>query len=259
MNKIGKVLRVPGATEGLVSLEGQQHPFTLEAHWRSDDPPAIGTGVDAELTDDGQLVQLKRRDLAQEASDRAGQTVDWLKVNGGPMARSVVGTVGPLSLGASFLLYAAWHWMDFVTLKIMGQSNGLALVQLLPMLKGNSVEAMMSMSSGNTGFAGFLMWVALLAPLTIPWVKHRMGSLLALAPIAYLLFLYVSLQVLIGRMQDGVSEAGKMFGGNYARQMMNEVSQAFSFGLGAYLSLIVALAMGVIAVRGWQSRQHQAA
>ena len=257
MNKTGKVLRVPGDNPGLVSLEGQQHSFTLETHWRSDDPPAIGMVVDAVLAVDGHLLTLKRQDLRQVASDQAKKTLDTMKTNGLPIARQLIDAVGPWQLGAVVLLYASWHWLDFLNLKMMGQGTGLTLVQLLPALKGNSMEAMLSMANGSGGFSGFLLWVALLAPLAIPLLKHRHAPLLALAPLAFLLYLYIALQVLISRAMDSVKGMGGMFGDKYAQQMMDQVSNAFSFGAGAYLSVLVSVGLAVLTVLRWRQLQRQ--
>ena len=254
MIKTGKILRTPGQAPGLVSLEGQQYPFTLEEHWRSDEAPAVGMAVDAVLGDDGEevLISLRHRDLKQETTERAAQSVEWVKGNAAPWLLQAADVIGRPRLAAVFLLYASWHWFDFVNMRAMGQSAGFTLVQLLPGLKGNSLEAMMgmaSMSGGSAGFTGFLMWFSLLAPLIAPWIKHRRAVWLNAAPLAFLVYLYASLRIMLGRTMAAAEEAGAAIGGQFAREMLNEVSKAFSLGMGAYASLACCVFLAALAFR----------
>jgi hypothetical protein len=57
--KRGKVLREPGAGPGLLIIEGQQYPFSLNQLWRPDFPPKIGMVVEAEFNRDGQLIAIR--------------------------------------------------------------------------------------------------------------------------------------------------------------------------------------------------------
>jgi len=60
--KLGKVLREPGARYGLVIIEGQQFPFSLNDVWQSTQPPKIGMSVEAEFNRNGKLVAIRALD-----------------------------------------------------------------------------------------------------------------------------------------------------------------------------------------------------
>jgi hypothetical protein len=62
VRKIGKVLREPGAGDGLVIVEGRQFPFSLTELWQLPQPPKIGTNVEAEFNRDGQLIAIRALD-----------------------------------------------------------------------------------------------------------------------------------------------------------------------------------------------------
>lgn len=257
MNKIGKVLRVPAQVPGLVSLEGQQHPFTLEDHWRSDEPPAIGMAVDAVLTEDGQLSSLLHRDLRQEATEKTAQTIDWLKSNGSPLARQTVQAIGRPTLFLCGGLLVAWQWMDIISISFFGQHKGLTLEQFLPVLKGSSMTDLTAVGSGSAGMAGLLMWLSLAAPLVAPWVRHRHAALLGLAPLAFTAYLFISLQVLMGRVTEAATGVSGFTGGEFARQMVKQINDAISLGAGAYATLAISLALAVLALRNWTRNARQ--
>ena len=49
MQKRGRILRDPLSGPGLLMVEGQQYPFSLEGIWRSEAPPTTGMIVDVEF------------------------------------------------------------------------------------------------------------------------------------------------------------------------------------------------------------------
>lgn len=251
MNKVGKILRVPGEAPGLVSLEGKQHPFTLEEHWRSDDPPVIGMAVDGVLTEEGSLASLVHRDLRQEASEKTAQTIDWIKSNGSPMAHQVVGAIGRPTLAATGVLLVAWQWMDFLSVSLMGQHQGLTLDQFLPALKGSSITDLAAVGSGSAGIPGLLMWLCLAAPLVAPWVRHKHAALLGLGPLAFCVYLFIALQILMGRVTEAATSMGGFGGGELARQMVKQINDAISLGAGAYVGLAASLVLAGLAIRNW--------
>jgi len=56
MKKRGKVLRDVGP--GLLMVEGQQYPLTLEGIWKSDVPPKHGMVVDVEFDREGKIMGM---------------------------------------------------------------------------------------------------------------------------------------------------------------------------------------------------------
>jgi hypothetical protein len=49
----GTIIKTPGGTPGLLIVEGQQKPFTLEGVWKSPVAPVVNMAVDLELDDAG--------------------------------------------------------------------------------------------------------------------------------------------------------------------------------------------------------------
>ena len=56
--KSGKVLHEPGAGPGLLIVEGQQFPFSLNDLWKSA-IPKVGMAVEAEFNRAGRLVAIR--------------------------------------------------------------------------------------------------------------------------------------------------------------------------------------------------------
>jgi len=59
VKKRGKVLRDATTGTGLLILEGQQYPFSLNDLWKSDMPPKAGMVVEAEFNRDGKIVAIR--------------------------------------------------------------------------------------------------------------------------------------------------------------------------------------------------------
>ena len=56
--KPGRILQDTSRGDGLLSIDGQQHVFTLQQHWKSDFVPQIGMVVDAGFNDANNLESL---------------------------------------------------------------------------------------------------------------------------------------------------------------------------------------------------------
>lgn len=55
----GKVLRDASSGTGLLMIEGQQYPFSLDGLWKSDQAPRVGMVVEAEFSRDGLLLAIR--------------------------------------------------------------------------------------------------------------------------------------------------------------------------------------------------------
>src|SRR5215813_4055257 len=74
MTKRGKVLRGTSSGPGLVMIEGEQYPFSVEKAWKSHTPPRPRLVVDVELDDRGgvqAIIVVPDAQLAQEQPDEA--------------------------------------------------------------------------------------------------------------------------------------------------------------------------------------------
>lgn len=59
VKKRGKILRDTSAGLGLLIVEGQQYPFSLNHLWKSDLLPQVGMVVEAEFNREGQLIAIR--------------------------------------------------------------------------------------------------------------------------------------------------------------------------------------------------------
>ena len=77
MKKRGKILRDPGASPGLLMIEGRQYRFCLEAVWTSEVPPKPGLAVDVQFDRAGQILAItavSEPPLADKPAERFAST-----------------------------------------------------------------------------------------------------------------------------------------------------------------------------------------
>ena len=70
MQKRGRILRDPISGPGLLMVEGQQYPFSLEGVWRSEAPPTTGMVVDVEFDSGSRVVAVTAVAESQIAKER---------------------------------------------------------------------------------------------------------------------------------------------------------------------------------------------
>lgn len=255
MKQRGTLLRDTQAGTGLVIVAGQQHPFTLEGIWRSSEAPAVNMTVEAEFDAQGQLTALYAVPAAQLARERADEAVALLKTRGGAMASGVLARVGVVPLAGVALLALAWWWLATLSVQMGGFKAQLTLWQLLGLMNSSGVNLLTSLGGGggSAGFYGFLGLVGLAGPIVASLVADRRAQLGHALP---LLFLVVVGVAFYAGVQSGVEQAQSAmrgFGGAAAarqfdqigQQVMREAMQAISLGMGAYLGLLVSLALAL--------------
>ena len=59
LKKRGKILRDTSVGSGLLIVEGQQYPFSLNHLWKSSLRPQVGMIVEAEFNREGQLIAIR--------------------------------------------------------------------------------------------------------------------------------------------------------------------------------------------------------
>ena len=80
MTKRGKVLRDANAGPGLLMVEGQQYPFTLEGVWKSEVPPKPGLVVEVDFDSTGQVTGITAVPESQLAKEQAEAAMAVAKV-----------------------------------------------------------------------------------------------------------------------------------------------------------------------------------
>jgi hypothetical protein len=241
MQKQGKILRDCSNGNGLVSSQGEKWEFNLETHWKSDDPPQAGAGVNFVLDDNKQLVSVEainsRAEMERKLKDIGGK----LKTDGLPIARSLgkglLAYAGIPRLVLFVLLLITWYGFNN-SLKI--QTLGLNFFDVLAIVN-KSPEILQKGSGGSSGFYGVLAWISLLAILLpIVW-KNRVAYLGGFLP------LLIHLMAFIGQRFSLRSYASEI-GSGFAQQMVEQLIAAISFGFGFYASLLLCLACAALAV-----------
>src|SRR5579872_2962068 len=94
MAKRGKVLRDPHAGPGLLMVEGQQYPFSLEGVWKSETPPKPGLAVDAEFDAAGAISAITVVPESQIAKEQAEAALALARERGGKILSRVVAKTG---------------------------------------------------------------------------------------------------------------------------------------------------------------------
>lgn len=78
----GKILRDTSNGEGIISLNGEQKIFTLEEHWKSEDPPKIGAVVDVTLNEQGEVESVVLVDAKELAKQQAQEALEKMNAKG---------------------------------------------------------------------------------------------------------------------------------------------------------------------------------
>ena len=259
----GKILRDIASGTSLASAQGQQHPFSLEQHWRSDDVPTLGMAVDIELSALGALLSLRPVSVQQQTQESLRDIGRQLQNKGLPVlkthAASMVGRVGWTKL--ALLGALGIGWLGFATLTVVLGGNlrqSLSLHEVLQLANaGTGLEGLGSVRHGSAGWYGLLMWLALLAPLLPDSWHHRWAPLGLFAPLGFML---LTGAVAKAKISAGTQDAGAMagaFGGaqaaamaqRMADEMLSQIMQAISLGFGFYLALAAALVLAALGVR----------
>jgi len=103
MQKRGRILRDPLSGPGLLMVEGQQYPFSLEGIWRSEAPPTTGMVVDVEFDASSQITAVSAVAESQLAKEQAEVALKYL-ASGEPLSNGgsaisclpIAQTVSPL-------------------------------------------------------------------------------------------------------------------------------------------------------------------
>lgn len=259
MVKRGKIIRDTNAGPGLLSIEGQQHQFTLEGVWKSDVAPAVNAVVDVDFGDGEKIVSIIVVPESQLAKEQASVAMASAKEHGAQAVSLLVAKFGVDTLVAMALLVVGWFFLNELSVQLSASNSmEIGFWKLLGLLNSNvSVIAAAAVRNNNgAGIYGFLALVALVAPLTSYFWKDPRAHLAGVLPLVFMLFVAISLYMGI---QDGIKQAADeasgtarvfagLFGGakqaaqsteELVNAMGKEIMRAIHIGAGAYLSLAV--------------------
>lgn len=252
MRHRGNILRDTNAGIGLLSSGGNQHPFTLETHWKSDLPPKVGMVVELTLDDAGGVVAVTPVAESQLAKEQAELAMAKARTKGGELAADLTARFGMPTLMAMAALVVGWFFLDTMTAQVSSRfSAGISLWKLLGAL--NSPAGLMNGlggGSGSSGIYGLLCIVALLAPLAPQVWNDKRAHLGGLLPLAFMLLIALMFYMGINdSLKQAQSTATMLLGEQAARRMvenlgssmLDDAMRAISFSAGAYLSLLASL------------------
>lgn len=248
----GKILRDTSMGQGLIAVQGRQHVFELVGAWKADCAPKVDMTVEVEFTPDGQVAAIYHVPESQLAREQALQAAERAREKGSALASNMLARFGAPMLIAMAALISGWFFLNTVSIQISpGERIGLSFWNILGVVNSprNLIDVLGYGRGEGAGMYGFLAIVTLVTPLAPYFWKDRRAHLGNLLPLAFMLFVGVTIYWGI---QDSARQAqGAMsaFGGAQAAQMMAEMTaamtkeamKAFSIGLGAYLSAATSL------------------
>ncbi len=247
MAKRGKVLRDPHAGPGLLMVEGQQYPFSLEGVWKSEVPPKPGLVVDVAFDAAGAITSIAAVPESQLAKEQAEAALAVAKEKGGKIFGEVVAKTGMPNLIAGLLLVIGWFFLTTVSVQIpfLGKLE-YTFWQVLGLLNtSNLMDAMDQNRHPSAGFYGFLAIVALAGPFVQYFWKDKRAVLGGVAPLLFMVIVWIMARSSIHSAFSG----GGADAENIGQQMQDEAMKAVSMGLGVYLSVLVSLYFSGISIK----------
>ena len=189
-----------------------------------------------------------------------------MQAKGLPVVKRYVGLIGVPTLVAMVAVLLGWFFLSAVSVDFMGQRGSATFYDFLGVLNDpeRGGPALLEGRSAGAGFYGFIAIVALFAPLLPHFIKSRQLWLAYCAPVAWMVLASVigwwKIRSAMSEGMGGGSDFGGFGGGelqdlanNMAREFMNELWNAISIGLGAYLSLAAAIYLAFVGIRRFRA------
>lgn len=250
MSKRGTILRDANAGPGLVTVDGQQHQFTLEGVWKSAVPPKPNMAVDVEFGPDGKISSLTAVSESQIAKEQAEVVMAAARDKSKAVATAAVAKFGLPTLVATGLLIIGWFFLNSVSIQTPVGNLGYSFWQVLGYVNaGGAMQAIMQGgSSPSAGLYGLLAILALAGPFVHYFWKDKRAALSGLLPLLFMLVIWLMARNEITNV-GGADTAG--IPAEMLKQMRDQAMQAVSLGLGAYLSLLVSLYFAAMSLKSF--------
>jgi hypothetical protein len=239
----GTIIKVPDATPGLLIVNGQQLPFSLEGRWRSPVAPATNMAVDVELDAAGAVASVAVVDAQQIARERLEQFGGVAQQQGkvaAEMARQGVGALaarmGTPPLVAAVAIWVAWFFLPAVSITFFTESRSFTFWEILGLNLQNPFNLI-----GSHGLFGLLGLLAIAAPFARPFVSHRKAPWLNALPLGFVV-------LAVARLVYDINRAAGNAGAN--REVGEFVRELISLGSGAYVLIIAGAFLAFRAFRG---------
>lgn len=239
----GRILAYQPSGQGTISVAGVQYPFEVASHWRSDTAPAVNAAVDVRFNGAGGVDSLTVVTAQQITQEEMAAAARLAREKGQQVWGNAVAALGVKALGAIGVLAAGAFVFNAIHIRLFA-----AVTRSYWQLLGLSADSLENFArSGASSFtaAQFFFLLAIAACFATMASSKPQAALGKCAP---LLFIVVHTGMLYFNIKSAVNDAGAAMSGiagaqaaNMARQMASEmlgqVWQGMSFGIGFYLVL----------------------
>jgi hypothetical protein len=228
----GSIIKVPDSNPGLLFVNSEQKPFSIEGIWKSSVAPAVNMAVDVEFDGSGsiravtvvdpqQLAKERLTDVSGKAQEQGKQIFEIIRQAIGALAARM----GSIALGTTVAVWIAWFFLTAAKLDLgfLG-SKSFTFWELLALDLSNP----MNMGSGSHGLFALIGLAAIAAPFAAPFIRHAQANYLNAMPLAYLVMAFLKI-----------------------RSDLKEMFEVMKFGPGTYVLFIAGL---VLAVHAYKSR-----
>jgi hypothetical protein len=241
----GGIIKTPDSTPGLLIVDGQQKPFTLEGIWKSPVAPMVNMAVDVEFDGAGVIAGLTAVDPQQVTKEKLSQLGGAAQQRGkeaAVIARQGVGALaarmGKVTLAAAVILWIAWFSLPALTIAetLSGASKSFTFWDLVGLDPNTNIMAV----PASHGLFGLLGLLAIAAPFAAPFIRTPKAQFLYAMPLGY-----VAIAVVVIR-----SDLNTFFGHIFGATLTDAMKLlSFSFASGTYVLAIVSLFLAVQALR----------
>ena len=245
----GRILAYQPSGQGSVSVAGVQYPFDIASHWRADTAPAINAVVDVRFNDAGAIDSLTLVTAQQITQEEMAGAARLARAKSQQVWGKAVTTLGVKALGAIGVLVAGAFVFNTINIRLFA-SVSRSYWQLLG-LSTDSLENFARSGAGGFTSSQFFFLLSIAACFATMASSHPKAALGKCAP---LLFVVIHTSLLFFQIKSAVSQAGEamngmsaMLGARAARmadqmasEMLAQVWQGLSFGIGFYLVIAAA-------------------
>ena len=239
----GRILAYQPGGQGTVSVAGVQYAFDVASHWRSYTAPAINAAVDVRFNDAGAIDSLSVVTAQQITQEEMTAAAKLARAKGQQVWGNAVAALGLKALGAVGVLVAGAFVFNTINIRLFAAVSR-SYWQLLG-LSADSLEGFARGGGGGFTSAQFFFLLAIAACFATMASTSPKAALGKCAP---LLFIVIHTGMLYLKIKGAISEAGDAMSGiagaraasmaqQMASEMLGQVWQGMSFGLGFYLVL----------------------
>jgi hypothetical protein len=245
------IIKVPDSSPGILFIGGEQKSFIVERIWRLPIAPAANMVVDVDLDSTGNVTAVTAVDAQALAKERLNQFSGVAQEQGkqvADMAKASVGALaarmGKVPLIATVSACVAWFLLPAggLNLGFLG-SKSLTFWELLAIDLSNPMN--MATRGGSHDLWAMLGIAALVAPFTVPFLKHPQAKYLNAMLLAFLVLTPIKTWWDFSQALGPFANTG----GGVPDGALKEISSIISVGAGTYVLIIASIVLAVQAFK----------